>query len=63
MSASSDIRQLALRAVISRRELDCFLTGKDGAAQKREQQVRERATVLGLEVNSVLGDVCFARRL
>jgi regulator of protease activity HflC (stomatin/prohibitin superfamily) len=60
VSASSDVRQslyrevqLALRAVIGGRELDSFLTGKDDVAQELEQQVREQATVLGLEVNSV----------
>lgn len=60
VSASSDVSQslyrevqLALRAVIGGRELDSFLTGKDDVAQELEQQVREQATVLGLEVNSV----------
>ena len=60
VSASSDVRQslyrevqLALRAVIGGRELDSFLTGKDDVAQELEQQVREQATVLGLEVRSV----------
>ena len=60
VSASSDVRQslyrevqLALRAVIGGRELDSFLTGKDDVAQELEQQVREQATALGLEVSSV----------
>ncbi len=60
VNASSDVRhslyrevQLALRAVIGGRELDSFLTGKDDVAQELEQQVREQATVLGLEVSSV----------
>ncbi len=60
VSAASDVRhslyrevQLALRAVIGGRELDSFLTGKDDVAQELEQQVREQATVLGLEVRSV----------
>ena len=60
VSASSDVRQslyrevqLALRAVIGGRELDSFLTGKDDVAQELEQQIREQATVLGLEVRSV----------
>ncbi len=60
VSAASDVRQslyrevqLALRAVIGGRELDSFLTGKDDVAQELEQQVREQATVLGLEVSSV----------
>jgi regulator of protease activity HflC (stomatin/prohibitin superfamily) len=58
VSAASDVRQslyrevqLALRAV--GRELDSFLTGKDDVAQELEQQVRELATSLGLEVRSV----------
>jgi regulator of protease activity HflC (stomatin/prohibitin superfamily) len=60
VSAASDVRQslyrevqLALRAVIGGRELDSFLTGKDDVAQELEQQVREQAIVLGLEVSSV----------
>jgi regulator of protease activity HflC (stomatin/prohibitin superfamily) len=60
VSAASDVRQslyrevqLALRAVIGGRELDSFLTGKDDVAQELEQQVREQAAVLGLEVRSV----------
>ncbi|MEZ6082087.1 MAG: SPFH domain-containing protein [Pirellulaceae bacterium] len=44
---------MALRAVIGGRELDSFLTGKDDVAQELEQQVREQAIVLGLEVSSV----------
>jgi hypothetical protein len=39
--------------VIGGRELDSFLTGKDDVAQELEQQVRELATSLGLEVRSV----------
>lgn len=60
VSAASDVRvslyreaQLALRAVIGGRELDSFLTGKDDVAQELEQQVREQASALGLEVRSV----------
>jgi regulator of protease activity HflC (stomatin/prohibitin superfamily) len=60
VSAANDVRvslyreaQLALRAVIGGRELDSFLTGKDDVAQELEQQVREQATALGLEVRSV----------
>lgn len=60
VSAASDVRQslyrevqLALRAVIGGRELDSFLTGKDDVAQELEKQVRDQATVLGLEVRSV----------
>ena len=59
-TSSSDVRQslyrkvqLALQAVIGGCELDSFLTGKDDVAQELEQQVREQATVLGLEVRSV----------
>jgi regulator of protease activity HflC (stomatin/prohibitin superfamily) len=39
--------------VIGGRELDSCLTGKDDVAQELEQQVREQATALGLEVRSV----------
>lgn len=60
ISAATDVRQslyreaqLGLRAVIGGRELDSFLTGKDDVAQELEQQVREQATALGLEVRSV----------
>jgi regulator of protease activity HflC (stomatin/prohibitin superfamily) len=60
VSAASDVRQslyrevqLALRAVIGGRELDSFLTGKDDVAQELEQQVREQAAALGLEVRSL----------
>ena len=71
VSASSDVRQslyrevqLALRAVIGGRELDSFLTGKDDVAQELEQQVREQATVLGLEVRSVgIKDVILPREM
>lgn len=60
VSAASDVRQslyrdvqLALRAVVGTRELDSFLTGKDDVAQELEQQVRDQAKELGLEVRSV----------
>jgi regulator of protease activity HflC (stomatin/prohibitin superfamily) len=60
VSVSSDVRQslyreaqLALRAVVGGRELDSFLTGKDDVAKELEEEVRERAVVLGLEVLSV----------
>ncbi len=60
VSAASDVRQslyrevqLALRAVIGGRELDSFLTGKDDVARELEQQVRDQAAALGLEVRSV----------
>jgi regulator of protease activity HflC (stomatin/prohibitin superfamily) len=45
--------QLALRAVIGGRELDSFLTGKDDVARELEQQVREQAAALGLDVRAV----------
>lgn len=60
VSAATDMRQslyravqLALRAVIGGRELDSFLTGKEDVAQELEQQVREQALGLGLEISSV----------
>ncbi len=60
VSAAGDTRQslyrevqLALRAVIGARELDSFLTGKDDVAQELEQQVRDQASALGLEIRSV----------
>jgi regulator of protease activity HflC (stomatin/prohibitin superfamily) len=45
--------QLALRAVIGARELDSFLTAKDGVAQELEELLRPRATVLGFELIAV----------
>src|SRR5713226_697334 len=45
--------QLALRAVVGTRELDTFLTAKDGVAQELEELLRQRATALGLEVIAV----------
>jgi regulator of protease activity HflC (stomatin/prohibitin superfamily) len=60
VSAATDMRQslyreaqLALRAVIGGRELESFLTSKDEVARELEQQVREQAISLGLEVRSV----------
>lgn len=45
--------QLALRAVVSTRELDAFLTDKDAVTAEFEQAVRRRAGELGLEIVSV----------
>jgi hypothetical protein len=45
--------QLALRAVVGTRELDTFLTAKDGVAQELEELLRQRAGALGLEVIAV----------
>jgi regulator of protease activity HflC (stomatin/prohibitin superfamily) len=45
--------QLALRAVVGTRELDTFLTAKDGVAQELEELLRQRAASLGLEVIAV----------
>jgi len=42
--------QLALRAVIGTRELDVLLTDKDAVARELEGILKNRATVLGLEV-------------
>jgi regulator of protease activity HflC (stomatin/prohibitin superfamily) len=42
-----------LRAVVGTRELDTFLTAKDGVAQELEELLRQRATALGLEVIAV----------
>lgn len=60
VSAASDVcqslyreTQLALRAVVGARELDSFLTGKDEVAKELEENVREQAGVLGLEVTAV----------
>ena len=44
--------QLALRAVVGAKELDTFLTAKDGVAKELEETLRERAAALGLEVLS-----------
>ena len=45
--------QLALRAVIGARELDSFLTAKDGVAKELEEILRPRAAALGLELIAV----------
>jgi len=45
--------QLALRAVVGSRDLDSFLTDKDAVTSEFEEQVRQRAGDLGLEVVSV----------
>lgn len=45
--------QLVLRATIGARELDDFLTEKDAVSQEIEQNVRGRASQLGLDIASV----------
>jgi regulator of protease activity HflC (stomatin/prohibitin superfamily) len=45
--------QLALRAVVGGRELDAFLTDKEGVAGELEQLLQPRARQMGLEVISV----------
>lgn len=45
--------QLALRAVIGARELDSFLTAKDGVAAELEEILRPRAGALGFELIAV----------
>jgi len=45
--------QLVLRATIGARELDDFLTDKDAVSQEIEQNIRGRASQLGLEIASV----------
>lgn len=45
--------QLALRAVVGGKELDTFLTAKDGVAEELEKILRQRAAALGLEVTAV----------
>jgi len=45
--------QLALRAVVGARELDTFLTVKDGVAQELEEILQRRAGELGLAVIAV----------
>jgi regulator of protease activity HflC (stomatin/prohibitin superfamily) len=42
--------QLVLRALVGARELDTFLTDKDGVVQELEQGLRRRVAALGLEV-------------
>lgn len=60
VSQTDDVRQalyretqLVLRSVIGVRELDVFLTDKDGVAKDIEDNVRRRAGELGLEIASV----------
>jgi regulator of protease activity HflC (stomatin/prohibitin superfamily) len=60
VSTTDDVRQalyreaqLALRAVVGAKELDTFLTAKDGVAQELEEILRPRAAALGLEVIAV----------
>jgi regulator of protease activity HflC (stomatin/prohibitin superfamily) len=60
VSQTEDVRQalyrdtqLVLRGVIGARELDLFLTDKDVVAKEIEENVRRRATELGLEIASV----------
>lgn len=60
VTAVDDVRQalyreaqLALRAVIGARELDTFLTAKDGVAEGMEEVLRPRAEALGLELTGV----------
>ena len=45
--------QLALRAVVGAKELDSFLTAKDGVAKELEEILRQRAGALGVEVIAV----------
>ena len=45
--------QLVLRAVIGGRELDSFLTDKDGVVLELEQGVRRRVSAFGLEIATV----------
>lgn len=45
--------QLALRAVVGARELDTFLTAKDGVAKELEEILRQRAADVGLDVIAV----------
>ncbi|MCO8120987.1 slipin family protein [Stieleria sp. TO1_6] len=60
VSASDDVRQsiyretqLALRCALGGRELDAFLSGKDDLIDELEQNVRDRAETLGLEIVAV----------
>jgi regulator of protease activity HflC (stomatin/prohibitin superfamily) len=60
VSVSDDFRQalyretqLVLRAVVGARELDAFLTDKDGVVAELEEGVRRRVSALGLEVVTV----------
>jgi len=60
VSVADDVRQslyrdaqLALRAVVGARELDTFLTDKDGVASELSDSIRPRAKALGLELVAV----------
>ena len=60
ISQTDDVRQalyretqLVLRGVIGARELDTFLTDKDAVAKDIEDNIRRRASELGLEIASV----------
>jgi regulator of protease activity HflC (stomatin/prohibitin superfamily) len=60
VTAVDDVRQalyreaqLALRAVVGARELDTFLTAKDGVAKELEDTLRQRASALGVEIIAV----------
>jgi regulator of protease activity HflC (stomatin/prohibitin superfamily) len=60
VSAADDARQslyretqLALRAVVGTRDLDSFLTDRDGVASELAGLVRPRAAALGLELSAV----------
>ena len=45
--------QLVLRALVGGRELDSFLTDKDGVAQELEQGLRRRVSAFGLQIVTV----------
>ena len=60
LSVSDDARQalyreaqLVLRALVGARELDGFLTDKDGVVQELEESLRRRVTQIGIEIVSV----------
>ncbi|HVU90107.1 MAG TPA: slipin family protein [Pirellulales bacterium] len=60
VSVAEDVRQalyrdaqLALRAVVGARELDTFLTDKEGVARELSDSIRPRAKSLGLELVAI----------
>lgn len=60
VSQTEDVRQalyretqLVLRAIVGARELDAFLTEKDAVSKEIEENVRRRASELGLAIASV----------
>ena len=60
ISQTDDVRQalyretqLVLRGVVGARELDAFLTDKDSVSKEIEENVRRRASELGLQIASV----------